>query len=38
MTTHFMGIDNGGSVTKAVIFDAAGRELAAASATVTGAP
>jgi len=34
MTTHFMGIDNGGSVTKAVIFDAAGRELAAASATV----
>lgn len=34
MTQHFLGIDNGGSVTKAVIFDESGAEIAAASAQV----
>lgn len=34
MTHYFLGIDNGGSVTKAVLFDAQGREIAAASARV----
>lgn len=31
MATYFMGIDNGGSVCKAVIFDDAGREIASSS-------
>jgi L-xylulokinase len=34
MNNYFMGIDNGGTVTKAVIFDAEGQEIAAASAKV----
>ena len=34
MTSFFLGIDNGGSVTKAVVFDAQGKEMAAASARV----
>ena len=34
MTSYFLGIDNGGSVTKAVIFDAQGNEMAAASERV----
>jgi len=34
MNDFFLGIDNGGSVTKAVIFDAAGKEIALASEKV----
>jgi len=34
MDSYFLGIDNGGSVTKAVIFDAQGREIASAAAVV----
>ena len=34
MNNYFLGIDNGGSVTKAVIFDAQGREIASAAAKV----
>lgn len=34
MTNYFLGIDNGGSVTKAVLFDAQGNEIASASAKV----
>ena len=29
MTDYFLGLDNGGSVTKAVVFDGAGAEIAA---------
>jgi len=32
MSSYFMGIDNGGTICKAVIFDAKGNEIAAASA------
>lgn len=31
MATYFMGLDNGGTMCKAVIFDAAGKEIASAS-------
>ena len=31
MRTYFMGIDNGGSLCKAVIFDINGKEIASAS-------
>ena len=34
MNNYLLGIDNGGSVTKAVIFDAQGREIASSSAKV----
>ena len=34
MNSFFLGVDNGGSVTKAVIFDAQGKEIAAASVKV----
>jgi L-xylulokinase len=34
MDNYFLGIDNGGSVTKAVLFDALGNEIASASAKV----
>lgn len=34
MQNYFVGIDNGGSVTKAVVFDAAGREVACAAERV----
>ncbi len=34
MNDYFLGIDNGGSVTKAVIFDQQGREIASATAKV----
>jgi len=34
MTDYFLGLDNGGSVTKAVVFDEAGGEIAAAAVQV----
>lgn len=34
MSTYFMGIDNGGTLSKAVIFDSKGREVASASTSV----
>ena len=34
MNSYFLGVDNGGSVTKAVIFDAQGREIASAATKV----
>ena len=35
MTNYFMGVDNGGSMVKAVIFDALGSEIASSSARLT---
>ncbi len=34
MSAYFMGIDNGGTLTKAVIFDEGGHEIASASASI----
>ena len=35
MATYFMGVDNGGSMVKAVIFDELGSEVASSSARLT---